>query len=99
VARLLDRPGRGDACRSREHDGLGKPIGANSSLDSWEGDQWQIGGGTTWGWYSYDPSSILSTTAPATLDLEPRAAPGDNKWSMTLMARDPTTGWPSGSTR
>ena len=28
---------------------LGKPIGPNSSLDSWEGDQWQIGGGTDLG--------------------------------------------------
>ena len=38
---------------------LGKPIGADSSLNSWEGDQWQIGGGTTWGWYSYDPELDL----------------------------------------
>jgi glucose dehydrogenase len=38
---------------------LGEPIGENSSLDSWEGDQWQIGGGTTWGWYSYDPELDL----------------------------------------
>ncbi|MCB2053519.1 MAG: PQQ-binding-like beta-propeller repeat protein, partial [Geminicoccaceae bacterium] len=29
---------------------LGKPIGKDSSLNSWEGDQWKIGGGTTWGW-------------------------------------------------
>lgn len=28
---------------------LGKPIGKDSSLNSWEGDQWKIGGGTTWG--------------------------------------------------
>ncbi|MEE9344274.1 MAG: PQQ-binding-like beta-propeller repeat protein, partial [Methylococcales bacterium] len=34
---------------------LGKPVGKDSSLKSWEGDQWKIGGGTTWGWYSYDP--------------------------------------------
>src|ERR1700761_8068883 len=27
---------------------LGKPIGADSSLKSWEGDQWKIGGGDTW---------------------------------------------------
>jgi len=31
---------------------LGKPIGADSSLKSWQGDQWKIGGGDTWGWYS-----------------------------------------------
>jgi len=28
---------------------LGKPIGVDSSLKSWEGDQWQIGGGTDLG--------------------------------------------------
>jgi PQQ-dependent dehydrogenase (methanol/ethanol family) len=32
-----------------------KPVGKDSSLKSWQGDQWKIGGGTTWGWYSYDP--------------------------------------------
>ena len=26
-----------------------KPVGKDSSLKSWEGDQWKIGGGTTWG--------------------------------------------------
>jgi glucose dehydrogenase len=34
---------------------LGKPIGANSSLKTWLGDQWKIGGGAAWGWMSYDP--------------------------------------------
>ena len=29
---------------------LGKPIGADFSLKSWQGDQWKIGGGDTWGW-------------------------------------------------
>ena len=72
---------------------LGKPIGANSSLDSWEGDQWQIGGGTTWGWYSYDPELDLvyyGTGNPSTWN--PAQRPGDNKWSMTIMARDPDDG-------
>ncbi|MGB8813798.1 MAG: PQQ-binding-like beta-propeller repeat protein, partial [Paracoccaceae bacterium] len=32
---------------------LGKPVGKDSSISTWEGDQWKIGGGTTWGWYSY----------------------------------------------
>ncbi len=72
---------------------LGKPIGENSSLDSWEGDQWQIGGGTTWGWYSYDPDLNLiyyGTGNPSTWN--PAQRPGDNKWSMTIMARDADTG-------
>src|SRR6202051_1663015 len=38
---------------------LGKPIGADSSLKSWQGDQWKIGGGATWGWYSSDPQLNL----------------------------------------
>ncbi|WP_444665664.1 methanol/ethanol family PQQ-dependent dehydrogenase [Cereibacter changlensis] len=72
---------------------LGKPVGADSSLKSWEGDQWQIGGGTTWGWYSYDPDLNLiyyGTGNPSTWN--PSQRPGDNKWSMTIMARDADTG-------
>ena len=72
---------------------LGKPIGANSSLESWEGDQWKIGGGTTWGWYSYDPELDLiyyGTGNPSTWN--PAQRPGDNKWSMTIFARDPDDG-------
>jgi len=72
---------------------LGKPIGANSSLDSWEGDQWKIGGGPTWGWYSYDADLALfyyGTGNPSTWN--PAQRPGDNKWSMTIFARDPDDG-------
>lgn len=72
---------------------LGKPIGADSSLNSWEGDQWQIGGGTTWGWTTYDPELNLiyyGTANPSTWN--PSQRPGDNKWTMTIMARDPDTG-------
>nr|WP_083554205.1 methanol/ethanol family PQQ-dependent dehydrogenase [Paracoccus sp. SM22M-07] len=72
---------------------LGKPIGADSSLNSWEGDQWKIGGGTTWGWFSYDPDLNLiyyGTGNPSTWN--PSQRPGDNKWSMTIMARDADTG-------
>ena len=72
---------------------LGKPIGKDSSLNSWEGDQWQIGGGTTWGWYSYDPELDLiyyGTGNPSTWN--PSQRPGDNKYSMTIFARNPDTG-------
>jgi len=60
---------------------------------TWPGDQWKIGGGTTWGWYSYDPSLNLlyySTGNPGTWNPTPRK--GDNKWSMTIFARNPDTG-------
>jgi lanthanide-dependent methanol dehydrogenase len=72
---------------------LGKPIGKDSSLKTWEGDQWKIGGGTTWGWYSYDPQLDLiyyGSGNPSTWN--PVQRPGDNKWSMTIFARDPDTG-------
>ena len=35
------------------------PIGADSSLKTWQGEQWKLGGGTTWGWYAYDPTLNL----------------------------------------
>ncbi|MFV0302206.1 MAG: methanol/ethanol family PQQ-dependent dehydrogenase [Paracoccus sp. (in: a-proteobacteria)] len=72
---------------------LGKPIGADSSINSWAGDQWKIGGGTPWGWFSSDPELNLmyyGTGNPSTWN--PSQRPGDNKWSMTIMARDVDTG-------
>ncbi len=72
---------------------LGKPVGENSSLDTWEGDQWKIGGGATWGWYSYDPDLNLvyyGSGNPSTWN--PAQRPGDNRWSMTIFARDADTG-------
>ncbi|MHA6645835.1 methanol/ethanol family PQQ-dependent dehydrogenase [Mesorhizobium sp. A623] len=72
---------------------LGKAVGAESSTKSWEGEQWKTGGGTTWGWYSYDPKLNLvyyGTSNPSTWNSNQR--PGDNKWSMTIMARDADTG-------
>ena len=70
-----------------------KPIGKNSSLKTWQGDQWKLGGGTTWGWYSYDPDTNLiyyGTGNPSTWN--PSQRPGDNRWSMAIFARDADTG-------
>ncbi|RKT47094.1 methanol/ethanol family PQQ-dependent dehydrogenase [Thiocapsa rosea] len=72
---------------------LGKPVGKDSGTATWEGDQWKIGGGTTWGWYSYDPELNLvyyGTGNPSTWN--PNQRPGDNRWSMTIFARDADTG-------
>ena len=72
---------------------LGKPVGKDSSLKTWEGDQWKTGGGCTWGWYSYDPKLNLmyyGSGNPSTWN--PKQRPGDNKWSMTIWARNPDTG-------
>jgi lanthanide-dependent methanol dehydrogenase len=72
---------------------MGKPVGKDSSTKTWQGDQWKIGGGTTWGWYSYDPQLNLiyyGSGNPSTWN--PVQRPGDNKWSMTIFARNPDTG-------
>jgi lanthanide-dependent methanol dehydrogenase len=72
---------------------LGKPVGPSSGTNTFQGDQWQIGGGTTWGWYSYDPDLNLmyyGTGNPSTWN--PKQRPGDNRWSMTIFARDVDTG-------
>ncbi|HYN77103.1 MAG TPA: methanol/ethanol family PQQ-dependent dehydrogenase, partial [Lamprocystis sp. (in: g-proteobacteria)] len=72
---------------------LGKPVGKDSGTATWEGDQWKIGGGTTWGWYSYDPDLNLiyyGSGNPSTWN--PSQRPGDNRWSMTVWARDADTG-------
>src|SRR5947199_1842844 len=74
-------------------DGRMAPVGRDSSLKTWQGDQWKIGGGTTWGWYSYDPKLNLmyyGSGNPSTWN--PKQRPGDNRWSMAIWARDVDTG-------
>ncbi|MEA2689466.1 MAG: lanthanide-dependent methanol dehydrogenase, partial [Candidatus Eremiobacteraeota bacterium] len=65
----------------------------NAGVSTWNGEQWKVGGGTTWGWFSYDPklnSLYYGTGNPGTWN--PTQRPGDNKWSMTIFARDADTG-------
>jgi len=72
---------------------LGKPVGKDSGTNTWQGEQWKIGGGSTWGWYSYDPELNLmyyGSGNPSTWN--PKQRPGDNRWSMTIFARDVDTG-------
>jgi len=60
---------------------------------TWPGERWRNGGGSTWGWYAYDPDLDLvyySTGNPGTWN--PTVREGDNKWSMSIFARDPDTG-------
>jgi len=62
-------------------------------VHSWPGDMWRIGGGTVWGWISYDPELGLiyyGTANPGPWNSEQR--PGDNKWCSSVFARDPKTG-------
>jgi lanthanide-dependent methanol dehydrogenase len=79
-----------DPEKTMEH---GKPVGKDSSLKTWQGDQWKQGGGCTWGWFSYDPQQnafYYGSGNPSTWN--PKQRPGDNKWSMTLFSRDVDTG-------
>ena len=62
-------------------------------MKTWQGNQWKIGGGTTWGWYSYDPDLNLiyyGSGNPSTWN--PVQRPSDNKWSMAIFARNADTG-------
>jgi PQQ-dependent dehydrogenase (methanol/ethanol family) len=70
-----------------------KDKGANLGVTTWVGDQWTIGGGTVWGWISYDPQLDLvyyGTANPGPWNPDQR--PGDNKWTSTIFARDVNTG-------
>jgi len=78
---------------------LGKPVGKDSSLKTWNGDQWKLGGGSIWGWYAWDPKLNLvyyGTGNPSTWNPAQRAGPDgkqiDQKWSMSIIARNPQTG-------
>lgn len=56
-------------------------------------DAWKSGGGSTWGWWPADFKENLvyyGTGNPSTWN--PVVRPGDNKWSMTIFARDIDTG-------
>ncbi len=67
----------------------GKDLGASS----WPGQQWKLGGSTVWGWISYDPELNLiyyGTGNPGVWNPDIRV--GDNKWSSSILARDPDTG-------
>jgi lanthanide-dependent methanol dehydrogenase len=78
---------------------LGKPVGKDSSIKTWNGEQWKIGGGSVWGWFSYDPDLNLvyyGTANPSTWNPAQRAGPDgkpiDQKWTMSIIARNPDTG-------
>ena len=67
----------------------GKDLGAST----WPSDHWQIGGGTVWGWISYDPELNLiyyGTGNPGAWN--PELRPGDNKWACSVFARNPDNG-------
>jgi len=67
--------------------------GVNLGIHTWPPGAWKIGGGTVWGWVSYDPQLNLiyyGTGNPGPWNPDQR--PGDNKWTGGIFARDPDTG-------
>ncbi len=75
------------------HPFYAKDRGTDLGLHTWRGDQWKLGGGTVWGWMSYDPESNLFFYGSGNPGVwNPDLRPGDNKWSCTIFARDADTG-------
>lgn len=67
--------------------------GEDLGVTTWPPDAWRVGGGTVWGWISYDPELDLiyyGTGNPGPWNPDQR--PGDNKWTAGVFARDPDTG-------
>jgi PQQ-dependent dehydrogenase (methanol/ethanol family) len=67
--------------------------GTDLGVKSWPPEAWKIGGGTVWGWVTYDPAANLvyyGTANPGPWNPDQR--PGDNKWTSGIFARDLDTG-------
>jgi lanthanide-dependent methanol dehydrogenase len=67
--------------------------GTDLGVSTWPPEAWRQGGGTVWGWLSYDPALDLiyhGTANPGPWNHDQR--PGDNKWTDGIFARDPDTG-------
>jgi lanthanide-dependent methanol dehydrogenase len=67
--------------------------GKDLGVTSWPPNKWEIGGGTVWGFLSYDPELDLvyhGTANPGPWNAELR--PGDNKWTAGVFARRPGSG-------
>ncbi len=80
--------------------------GTDLGIKTYPGDEWQRGGGAAWGWYAYDPNLHLvyyGTGNPGLWSPQYRCAEPitqencnsgkfDNKWSMSIFARNVDTG-------
>ena len=85
-----------------EYGTAGKDLGVSTYV----GDEWKRGGGAAWGWYAYDPALHLvyyGTGNPGLWSPQFRCAEPltqancnsgkfDNKWSMSIFARNVDTG-------
>jgi PQQ-dependent dehydrogenase (methanol/ethanol family) len=67
--------------------------GKDLGVREWPPGHWKIGGGTVWGWISYDPELDLifyGTSNPSPWNHEKR--PGENFWTEGIFARRPDSG-------
>jgi len=67
--------------------------GKDLGVSTWPAEMWRQGGGTVWGWVSYDPDLNLvyyGTANPGPWNADMR--PGDNLWTAGIFARDADTG-------
>jgi lanthanide-dependent methanol dehydrogenase len=67
--------------------------GKDLGVHTWPPNMWQMGGGTVWGWISYDAELDMiyyGTANPGPWNHAQR--PGDNKWTAGIFARDPDDG-------
>ncbi len=79
----------GDEFRPHYASERGRDLGERT----WPTGMWRHGGGSVWGWISYDPELDLvyyGTGNPGPWNADMR--PGDNKWTAGMFARDPDTG-------
>jgi PQQ-dependent dehydrogenase (methanol/ethanol family) len=70
-----------------------KERGRDLGVNTWPQEAWRLGGGTVWGWISYDAALdevYYGTSNPGPWNAEQR--PGDNKFTSGLFARDASTG-------
>jgi len=75
------------------HPFYAKDQGANLGATTWPTNMWKNGGGSSWAWLTYDPSTnqiFYGTSQPGTFN--PDLRPGENKWAATIFARNPDTG-------
>ena len=101
LARLQHRPGQdvliGPNFKPFYEGDRGKDLG----ITTWPGEGWRTGGGTVWGWISYDPElDLIFYGASNPGPWNPEQRPGDNKWTTgDVRAGVPTPAKRSGPTR
>ncbi len=97
-----------DVCFTKETNSANPHYGVAGSdlgIKTFPGEDWKIGGGAAWGWYSYDPELKLvyystgnpglwspAYRCPDKTHEECNTGNFDNKWSMTIFARKVDTG-------